>query len=126
MTDVAFSYRSSPKCRLRQFDEKAQLARAFGARDFVTERHSRPETGVWGGSARGMPHNGRGPRRYDLQGIWLGCHTGEVGIDWPAEFGRWLDRLEAEARSGDQRSRVILAFTARALDQLRNLARAAI
>jgi hypothetical protein len=47
---------------------------------------------------------------------------GEVDIDWPAEFGRWLDRLEDEARSGDQRSRVLLAFTARALDQLRNLA----
>jgi hypothetical protein len=45
-----------------------------------------------------------------------------VDIDWPAEFGRWLDRLEDEARSGDQRSRVLLAFTARALDQLRNLA----
>ena len=44
-----------------------------------------------------------------------------VDIDWPTEFGRWLDRLEAEARSGDQRSRMILAFTARALDQLRNL-----
>jgi len=44
-----------------------------------------------------------------------------VDIDWPAEFGRWLDRLEDEARSGDERSRLILAFTARALDQLRNL-----
>jgi hypothetical protein len=23
-----------------------------------------------------------------------------VDIDWPTEFGRWLDRLEAEANSG--------------------------
>jgi hypothetical protein len=44
-----------------------------------------------------------------------------VDIDWPAEFGRWLDRLEDDARSGNERSRLILAFTARALDQLRNL-----
>jgi hypothetical protein len=44
-----------------------------------------------------------------------------VDIDWPAEFGTWLDRLEAEARAGDQRSRLLLVFTARALDQLRNL-----
>ena len=45
-----------------------------------------------------------------------------MDIDWPTEFGRWLDRLEGEARSGEQRSRTILAFAARALDQLRNLA----
>jgi hypothetical protein len=45
-----------------------------------------------------------------------------VDIDWPEEFGRWLDRLEDEARSGTVRSRLILTFTARALDQLRNLA----
>jgi hypothetical protein len=45
-----------------------------------------------------------------------------MDLDWPAEFGRWLDRLEDQARSGDQRSRMILAFTARALEQLRNLA----
>jgi hypothetical protein len=44
-----------------------------------------------------------------------------VDIDWPAEFGTWLDRLEAEARAGDQRSRLLLVFTARALDQLRNM-----
>lgn len=45
-----------------------------------------------------------------------------MNIDWPTEFGRWLDRLESEARSGNQRSRTILVFVARALDQLRNLA----
>ena len=44
-----------------------------------------------------------------------------MDIDWPTEFGRWLDRLEAEARSSDQRARTILTFAARALDQLRNL-----
>ena len=41
-----------------------------------------------------------------------------MDIDWPTEFGRWLDRLEAEAGSGDVRSRAILVFVARALDQL--------
>jgi len=45
-----------------------------------------------------------------------------VDIDWPVDFGRWLDRVEDEARSGDERSRTILTFAARALDQLRNLA----
>ncbi len=45
-----------------------------------------------------------------------------MDIDWPTEFGRWLDRLETEARSGDQRSHTVLVFVARALDQLRNLA----
>jgi hypothetical protein len=45
-----------------------------------------------------------------------------VDIDWPGEFGRWLDRLEADARAGDDRSRTVLAYVARALDQLRNLA----
>ena len=44
-----------------------------------------------------------------------------MDIDWPAEFGRWLDRIEDDARSGDERSRLILAYTASALDQLRNL-----
>lgn len=44
-----------------------------------------------------------------------------MDIDWPTEFGRWLDRLEEDARSGNERSRLILAFAARALDQLRSL-----
>jgi hypothetical protein len=39
-----------------------------------------------------------------------------VDIDWPAEFGTWLDRLETEARAGDERSRTVLVFVARALD----------
>jgi hypothetical protein len=44
-----------------------------------------------------------------------------VDIDWPVEFGTWLDRLEADARAGDERARTVLVFVARALDQLRNL-----
>jgi hypothetical protein len=44
-----------------------------------------------------------------------------MDIDWPADFGAWLDRLEAGARSGDQHARTTLVFVARALDQLRNL-----
>jgi hypothetical protein len=60
-------------------------------------------------------------RAYDLHGISLGWHTGGVEIYWPETFGTWLDRLETNARAGDQRARTILAYTARALDQLRNL-----
>lgn len=44
-----------------------------------------------------------------------------MDIDWPAEFGRWLDRVEEQARSGDERSRLLLTFTVRALGQLRKL-----
>ncbi|GIH25217.1 hypothetical protein Aph01nite_35270 [Acrocarpospora phusangensis] len=44
-----------------------------------------------------------------------------MDIDWPADFGTWLDRLEADARAGDGHARLMLVFTARALDQLRNL-----
>lgn len=45
-----------------------------------------------------------------------------MDIDWPADFGRWLDRLEAGARSDDSRSRTVLTLAARALGQLRELA----
>lgn len=44
-----------------------------------------------------------------------------MDIDWPAEFGRWLDKIEEQANAGDMRSRLLLTFTARALDQLRKL-----
>lgn len=44
-----------------------------------------------------------------------------MDIDWPVEFGTWLDRLETDARAGDERARSVLVFVARALDQLRNL-----
>jgi hypothetical protein len=53
---------------------------------------------------------------YGLHGIWLEWHTTGVDIYWPEAFGVWLDRLEADARSGDQRARTILAYAARALD----------
>jgi hypothetical protein len=39
-----------------------------------------------------------------------------VDIDWPAEFGTWLDRLEDDARSGNEHSRTVLVLVARALD----------
>ncbi|CUU59966.1 hypothetical protein Ga0074812_13390 [Parafrankia irregularis] len=44
-----------------------------------------------------------------------------MDIDWPEDFGRWLDHLEEEVRAGDENSRLLLAYAARALDQLRNL-----
>jgi len=44
-----------------------------------------------------------------------------VDIDWPADFGNWLDQLEERAREGDALARTTLALAARALDQLRNL-----
>jgi hypothetical protein len=37
-------------------------------------------------------------------------------------FGRWLDRIEGQACSGDERSRLILTFTDRALlDRIREI-----
>jgi hypothetical protein len=45
-----------------------------------------------------------------------------VDVDFPAEFGAWLDRMEAEAPSGDEHSRTMLVFVVRALNQRRNLA----
>lgn len=83
-----------------------------------------------GPSESGLPGFGvrdsrdRSPRHqlYSLHGISRRCNTDSVDIDWPEDFGRWLDRLKGEARSGDGRARLILTFTARALDQLRNLA----
>jgi hypothetical protein len=44
-----------------------------------------------------------------------------VDIDWPTEFGRWLDKIEEQSNAGDERSRLLLTFTARALDQMRKL-----
>src|SRR5258708_5793500 len=61
------------------------------------------------------------PAGYDLQCIWPTDHTGAVDIDWPADFGRWLDRLEERARDGDPPPRTNLIFASRALDHLRNL-----
>ena len=58
---------------------------------------------------------------YSLHNIWLTWHNLLVDIDWPVEFGTWLDRLETDARAGDERAGTVLVFVARALDQLRNL-----
>ncbi len=37
-----------------------------------------------------------------------------MDIDWPVEFGTWLDRLETDARAGDERAtsgaRTVLVF----------------
>jgi hypothetical protein len=44
-----------------------------------------------------------------------------VDVDFPAEFGSWLDRLETEARSGDEHARTVLVFVVRALGHLRHL-----
>jgi hypothetical protein len=45
---------------------------------------------------------GGGRQSYDLHGIFRRCNNDRVDIDWPADFGRWPDRLEDEARSGDE------------------------
>ena len=42
-------------------------------------------------------------------------------VDALGQRSDWLDRLEADARADDERSRTILVFVARALDQLRSL-----
>jgi hypothetical protein len=47
-----------------------------------------------------------------------------VDVNFPAEFGVWLDRLEAAAREGDAHARITLVFVVRALNQLRGLAEA--
>lgn len=44
-----------------------------------------------------------------------------MDVDFPADFGVWLDRMEATARNGDDRARTTLAFVVRALRHLREL-----
>lgn len=44
-----------------------------------------------------------------------------MDVDAPEEFFDWLDRTEAKARSGDERSRRLLARATDALNQLRGL-----
>lgn len=61
---------------------------------------------------------------YVLHGIWIWWHNGLVDVNFPAEFGVWLDRLEAAAREGDAHARITLVFVVRALNQLRGLAEA--
>jgi hypothetical protein len=46
-----------------------------------------------------------------------------MDVDWPAEFGEWLDRVEVAARGGDPAARKTLAYVVRALNQLRSLQR---
>lgn len=47
-----------------------------------------------------------------------------MDVDFPAEFGVWLDRLEATAREGDDHARTTLVLVVRALNHLRGLAEA--
>lgn len=44
-----------------------------------------------------------------------------MDVEWPAQFGSWLDRLETDAKNGDQRARVTLVYAIRAVEQLRRL-----
>jgi hypothetical protein len=44
-----------------------------------------------------------------------------VLIDWPQEFDRWLDRLEVEAKNGDQRSQLIFDLVTSELVRLQRL-----
>jgi hypothetical protein len=44
-----------------------------------------------------------------------------VLIDWPQEFDRWLERLEVEAKNGDQRSRLVLELVSSELVRLQRL-----
>lgn len=91
------------------------------ARRSVSEAESRTR---WADGSPCRPHISPADATLEghyLHGIFLWCNTRLVNIDWPAEFGRWLDRVEDDARSGNKRSRLILAYTVRALDQLRNL-----
>ena len=73
---------------------------------------------------RSMVDRGSGSAKYGLHGIWLRWHSGFVDVDFPAEFGVWLDRLEATAREGDDHARAMLVFVVRALNHLRGLAEA--
>jgi hypothetical protein len=64
--------------------------------------------------------------RFDhgLQSIWHQSHTGGVEIDWPKEFGRWLDQVEEAAEGGDAHATLVLRFVAEALTLLRELPKA--
>jgi hypothetical protein len=42
-------------------------------------------------------------------------------IDWPAEFGTWLDSLEERAASGDERADLLLDFVTAELGYLQAL-----
>ena len=42
-------------------------------------------------------------------------------IDWPTQFGDWLDRIDADADRGDAHARLTRKYTAEALSVLRDL-----
>lgn len=42
-------------------------------------------------------------------------------IDWPSDFGNWLDRLDADARAGDEHARVVRKWVLAALAELKAL-----
>jgi hypothetical protein len=44
-----------------------------------------------------------------------------VLIDWSLEFDRWLDRLETEAKNGDQRSQLVYDLVSSELVRLQRL-----
>jgi len=46
------------------------------------------------------------------------CHSRGVLIDWTEQFGRWLNRVEADARAGDQ---VAMRVESHVTAQLRHL-----
>jgi hypothetical protein len=79
---------------------------------------------------------GGGPRRWCMDGwlgtltahglhaIWFWCHNRAVEIDWPKQFGDWLDRVEADADAGDPHARLVRKYVAEALALLRQLPQA--
>jgi hypothetical protein len=42
-------------------------------------------------------------------------------IDWPKQFGGWLDRVDADADGGDAHARLVRKYVAEALTLLREL-----
>ena len=58
---------------------------------------------------------------YVLQDICFPCHNCSVDIDWPADFGGWLDKLDTRSKNGDEGSTRLLVLVAAALAHLRNL-----
>jgi hypothetical protein len=45
-------------------------------------------------------------------------------IDWPKEFGSWLDQVEETVEGGDEHAKLVLRFVAEALTLLRELSAA--
>ena len=42
-------------------------------------------------------------------------------IDWPSDFGEWLDRLDNEANAGDERARIVRRWVLAGLAELQTL-----